>query len=68
MFDYIPEVFAADTADTADPAKGLPGDGRGHALHRVRIEQVFDAGMKKEIGFLSATHAAFRQQLGHEER
>ena len=30
-----------------------PGDGRGHALHGVRIEQVFDAGVKKEIGFLA---------------
>ena len=28
-----------------------PRDCRGHALHGIRIEQVFDAGMKKDIRF-----------------
>ena len=45
-----------------------PRDGCGHALHGVGIEQVFDAGMKENIGFGSAAYPALRQQLGYDER
>ena len=44
-----------------------PGNGGGHALHGVRIEQVFDAGVKEEISLGRSAHTAFRQQLGHDE-
>ena len=44
-----------------------PGDGRGHALHGVRIEQVFDAGVKEEISLGRSAHAALCQQLGHDQ-
>jgi hypothetical protein len=37
-------------------------------LHGVGIEQVFDAGVEKEIGFLGAAHTAFRQQLSYDQR
>jgi hypothetical protein len=37
-------------------------------LHGVGIEQVFDAGMKENIGFSSAAYPALRQQLGYDER
>ncbi len=43
-------------------------DGCGHTLHGVGIEQVFDAGMKENIGFGSAAYPALRQQLGYDER
>ena len=58
-----------------DQDQFLAGDGRlhprdrlGHALHGVGIEQVFDAGMKENIGFGSAAYPALRQQLGYDER
>ena len=56
--------------DVLPPRNGglNPGDGRGHALHGVRIKQVFDAGMKEEIGLGGAAYSALRQQLGHNER
>ena len=45
-----------------------PGGGRVHAMHRVWVEQVFQAGVKKVLSLGSAAHPALGQQLRYDQR
>ena len=62
-------VIIAVDEDGLAPVNGRlhPGNGRCHAVHRVGIEQVFDAGVEENVRLGCSAHAALRQQLGDDE-